>query len=62
MINDSYITPKYIKSMMEEISDLILDKGIVEWSDLTNKYWLPLTYIKEVTNKNLLSLPKGVIL
>ncbi len=62
MINECYITPKYIKSMMEEISDLILDKGIVDWSDLTTKYWLPLTYIKEVTSKSLSSLPKGVLL
>jgi hypothetical protein len=48
LINDSFITPKYISMMLDEIHDLVADKGIVELTDLTNKYWIPLTYLREV--------------
>jgi hypothetical protein len=48
--------------MVEEIHDLILDKGIIELTDLTNKYWLPLTYLREVIGQNMDSLPKGTTL
>ena len=53
LVNDTFITPKYVKTIVEEIHDLIQDKGIIELTDLTNKYWLPLTYLKELIHQNL---------
>ena len=53
LINDSFITPKYISMMLDEIHDLVADKGIVELTDLTNKYWIPLTYLREVLGQNM---------
>jgi hypothetical protein len=38
---------------------MVQDKGYVELSDLTNKYWLPLNFIKDAVNKHSDLLPKG---
>jgi len=48
LINFSLITPLYLDFLMEEVYDDVSDQGRVPLSDLTNKYWLPLDYVKEV--------------
>jgi hypothetical protein len=35
------------------------DKGLIELTDLTNKYWLPLGFLKDTIHQNLDLLPKG---
>ena len=59
LINDSIVTQKYLIGMVEEIADLVQDKGLVELSDLTNKYWLPLAFLKDTILQNVQILPIG---
>ncbi len=42
MINDSFVTPMFEIRIVEDLASMVQDKGYVELSDLTNKYWLPL--------------------
>lgn len=57
LVSDSFITPKYLSHMIEEIADLVSDKGIVQLTDLTDKYWLPLTFIRELITSRMASFP-----
>ena len=60
IIDESFITPKYTRAQLEEISDLVNDKGMVELTNLTYKYRVPLAYMRDLINQNLNSLPEGV--
>ena len=45
--------------IVEDLAAMVQDKGYVELSDLTNKYWLPLSFIRDAVNKHSDLLPKG---
>jgi hypothetical protein len=62
LINDSFVTPKYLDQIIDEIADLVTDKGLVMLTDLTDKYWLPLTYLRELITSKKASLPEGCTL
>ena len=36
--------------IVEDLAAMVQDKGYVELSDLTNKYWLPLSFIRDAVN------------
>ena len=48
LINNSYLTPFFITTFLEELGQLVADLGKVSLSDLMNKHWLPRDYIKEI--------------
>jgi hypothetical protein len=45
--------------IVEDLAAMVQDKGYVELSDLTNKYWLPLSFIRDAVIKHSDLLPKG---
>lgn len=45
--------------IVEDLAAMVQDKGYVELSDLTNKYWLPLSFIRDAISKHSDLLPKG---
>ena len=45
--------------IVEDLAAMVQDKGYVELSDLTNKYWLPLSFIRDAVTKHSDLLPKG---
>ena len=51
LINGSYITPCFIASFIDELGGLVADLGKVSLSDLTNKHWLPIDFIRETIIK-----------
>ena len=59
MINDSFVTPKYEVALVEDLATMVQDKGCVELSDLTNKYWLPHQFIRDAISKHFDILPRG---
>jgi hypothetical protein len=48
IVNGSLITQIFLDQFLEEVSEQIVDLGRISLSDLTNKYWLPIDYIKDV--------------
>lgn len=62
LINNCLIIPTYLDALMEEISDLLSDNGSLEISDLTNKYWLPITFLKSTIEARMHQLPTGCCL
>ena len=52
LINGSFITPCFIANFIEELGGLVADLGKVSLSDLTNKHWLPIDFIKETITKS----------
>ena len=60
IVNGSLITQIFLDQFLEEVSEQIVDLGRISLSDLTNKYWLPIDYIKDVIkNAKQNQLPKG---
>jgi len=60
LINGQLISDLYVDQMMEELYELVNEKGQVILSELTSKFNLPLDYIKEcITAKMENSLPSG---
>jgi hypothetical protein len=58
LINGQLISDLYVDQMMEELYELVNEKGQVILSELTSKFNLPLDYIKEcITAKMESSLP-----
>ena len=47
LVNNSYITPRFVDSFTEELAQNVTDLGKVSLSDLTNRHWLPIDFIKE---------------
>ena len=63
IVNGSLITPIFLDQFLEELSEQIVDLGRISLSDLTNKYMLPIDYIKEVIkNAKPSQLPRGTSL
>ena len=51
IVSGSYITDVFISGFLEELGQLVSDLGKVSLSDLTNKHWLPIDFVKDVINK-----------
>ena len=58
MINDLFVMPQYLTYVIEDIKEN-LDKGEVLFTELTDQYMLPLTYLREVLNQE--NFPKGTV-
>ena len=48
LINGSFITQLFVDQFLEELSQQVSDLGRISLSDLTNKHWLPIEYVKDV--------------
>ena len=53
LINGQLISSQYLDLIMEELYELISDKGQVFLSELTSKYNLPLNFIKETIEQRM---------
>ena len=63
IINGSFITQVFVDLFLEELSEQVTDLGRMALSDLTNKQWLPIEYVKDVINDAKAGqLPKGATL
>lgn len=60
LINGQLISDTYIESMMEEVYEMLSERGLLVLSELTTKYTLPLDFIKEsIMYRMESSLPSG---
>ena len=63
LINGSFITQVFVDSFLEELSEQVADLGRVSLSDLTNRHWLPIEYVKDViADAKATQLPQGTTL
>ena len=51
IVSGTYITDIFINGFLEELEQLVADLGKVSLSDLTNKHWLPIDFVKDVINR-----------
>ena len=60
LINGQLIAENYIDQMMEEVYEMVTEKGMLVLQELTTKYNLPLDFIKEcIVNRMEHNLPQG---
>ena len=51
LVNGTYITNVFLELFLDELAQLVADLGRVSLSDLTNKHWLPIEFIKDVVQR-----------
>jgi hypothetical protein len=53
------MTPAYIDTVVEEISEVLNDKGLLAISEPSSKYEIPLDFIKKALSVRMHILPAG---
>ena len=51
LVNGTFITNIFVATFLEELEQLVTDLGKVSLSDLTNKHWLPIDFVKDLVKK-----------
>ena len=51
VVNGTYITSVFVELFLEELGQLVADVGKVSLSDLTNKHWLPIEFVKDLIQR-----------